>query len=335
MRGRAVVFEEPYGVAVQDRSVPAPEAGDLLVETRASAVSPGTERLIYRGEAPRDAPADETLPALDGELTYPLTYGYAAVGDVTAVGDGVDEAWLDRTVFAFNPHESHFTARPADVQCVPDDVTVAEATLLPNVETAVNLTLDAAPRIGERVVLFGAGLIGLLTTGLLSAFPLMSLVVVDPLANRRELALAFGADEAVEPDDVDAALPADADGADLVVEVSGDPRALDSAVATAGYDGRVLVGSWYGTKRTEIDLGTHFHRDRISVESSQVSTLAPSRRGRWSTDRRLDVAWEHLREMPLDRLDLAEYGVGEAPQAYERLDRSDPGAVGILFRYGP
>jgi 2-desacetyl-2-hydroxyethyl bacteriochlorophyllide A dehydrogenase len=334
MVGRAVVFEEPRSVAVRDRPVPTPDPGELLVRTRASAVSPGTERLIYRGDAPTGVAADETLPALDGDLSYPLTYGYAAVGDVVAVGADVGDDWMGETVFAFNPHESHFTASPDRVQRVPADVTVAEATLLPNVETAVNLVLDAAPRVGERVAVFGAGLIGLLALRLLAAFPLSSLVVADPLAARRERARAFGATAAVDPDDVADAFPDDGiAGADLVLEVSGDPRALDAAVDVVGYDGRVVVGSWYGTKRADVDLGTHFHRGRVKIESSQVSTLDPARRGRWTKPRRLSVAWDRLRDLPFDSLGLAEYDVAEAPQAYERLDGVDPDAVGILFRY--
>jgi 2-desacetyl-2-hydroxyethyl bacteriochlorophyllide A dehydrogenase len=334
MHGRAVVFEEPHDVAVRERSVPAPGPGELLVETRASAVSPGTERLIYRGEAPTGVAADETLPALDGNLTYPLTYGYAAVGDVVEAGDGVDDSWVGQTVFAFNPHESHFTARPANVQRVPPDVSVAEAALLPNVETAVNLVLDAAPRIGERVAVFGAGLIGLLTLSTLADFPLSSLVVADPLPARRDRAVEFGAEAAVPPDAVGERFDGDdVSGADLVLEVSGDPRALDAAVDTVGYDGRVVVGSWYGTKRADVDFGTHFHRGRVSIESSQVSTLDPPRRGRWTKDRRLAVAWDRLRELPFDRLGIAEYDVEDAPGAYEHLDHVDPDTVGILFRY--
>ena len=331
MEGRAVYFVAPERVEVRDRDVPAPGPEEVRVRTLTSAVSSGTERLVYRGEAPTDLAADESIAALDGDLSFPLRYGYAAVGEIEAVGDDVPDSRLGSRVFAFNPHESRFLASPSELIAIPDDVPDERAALLPTMETALNFVMDGRPLIGEHVVVFGQGVVGLVTTALLASFPLGSLTAVDCVAERRGIAEALGADEAVHPESLDAP----ADGADLTLELSGDPDALDDALSVTRYDGRVVVGSWYGTKPATLDLGGRFHRSRISVESSQVSTLAPSRRGRWSTDRRLDVAWEHLREMPLDRLDLAEYGVGEAPQAYERLDRADPGAVGILFRYGP
>ena len=184
---RALYFEAPGEVAV--RAEPRPSAGpdEVLVETVASGVSPGTELLVYEGDVPEEMAVDDTIDSLEGTFGYPVQYGYAAVGRVAAAGTNVDDDRIDELVFAFNPHESHFRATPEELQPVPDDIDAETATLFPTAETAVNFVLDARPRVGERVVVFGAGPIGLATTALLSTFPLESLTVVDPVAERRTL----------------------------------------------------------------------------------------------------------------------------------------------------
>ncbi|KTG10139.1 oxidoreductase [Haloprofundus marisrubri] len=345
MPARSVTFTAPYEVRVTESEIPMPDDDEVLVETEHSAISPGTELLIYRGEAPTELKADEAIAALDGSLDYPLRYGYAAVGTVTAAGDAVDDEWVGRRVFAFHPHESHFCATPADLHPVPDDCSAAAATLLPNVETAVNFAMDGRPMVGERVVVFGQGLVGLLTTAVLSSFPLAELVTVDGIADRRQLSQEFGADESVAPEEVgdrfDPSGPLEGetrgyadDGADLTFELSGNPAALDAAVAATGYDGRVVVGSWYGTKPATLDLGGRFHRSRIRLQNSQVSTLDPSLRGRWNSDRRLDVAWDRLAELDAERLLSHRVSVDDAERAYELLDSRSATSVGVLFTYG-
>jgi 2-desacetyl-2-hydroxyethyl bacteriochlorophyllide A dehydrogenase len=330
----ALYFVGPRDVSVEREPIVDPGPGEVLVSARRSAVSSGTELLIYRGEMPRDCAADATIDALEGDLTYPLKYGYATVGDVVACGADVDESWLGRTVFAFNPHESHFAAAPADLVPVPEDVSAETAALLPTAETATTLVLDGRPRVGERVVVFGAGMVGLLTTSVLSGFPLEELVVVEPVARRREMAARLGADETIPPERATAVGErGDPAGADLAYELSGSPAALDDAIDAVGYDGRIVVGSWYGQKRAEADLGGFFHRNRIDVSASQVSTLAPDLRGRWTKDRRLDVAWDRLREVEADRLVTDRVAFADAPAAYRLLDEGPANALQVMLVY--
>ncbi|MDZ5812462.1 zinc-binding alcohol dehydrogenase [Halorubrum sp. AD140] len=339
MTDAALYFTAPETVELRETSVGPPDADELLVETRASAISAGTELLVYRDQTPTDLPADETLDALDGDLSYPVRYGYAAVGVVREVGAAVDPAWVGRSVFAFVPHQTRFRATPESVVALPPGTAPATGALLPSVETATNLVLDAAPRLGERVVVFGAGVIGLCVTRLLAAFPLDSLVVVDPIERRRRLAAALGADQTTTPaalayddaggDDAGSAV----DGADLAVELSGQPSALDDAIRVVGYDARVVVGSWYGTKRAPLDLGGRFHRDRIDVVSSQVSTISPELRGRWDRDRRMDAALDRLDRIPADELITHRIPFERAPEAYELLDSSPDAAVQVILEY--
>lgn len=333
--GHAVEFAGPEHIEIVSADCPAPRQGEVVVETSVSAISAGTELLVYRGEVPQEAPADEMLPGIEGTLSYPIRYGYAAVGVVVDIGEGVDPWWLDRTVFGFNPHESHFRASPEDLVPIPESMNPDRAAFLAKIETAVNFVLDANPRMGERVAVFGQGVIGLLTTAMMSRSAAETVIAVEPIEERRQLAEAMGADRTVDPQREDTAreLQSAFGGVDIAVEVSGDPRTLESAVDATRYAGRVLVGSWYGTKRESIGLGIHFHRDRIRIESSQVSTIAPDLRGRWNRERRREVARSQLTEVPVDRLITHRIPVEEAERAYELLGDGPRGAVQVLLTY--
>ena len=334
MTDAALYFTAPETVEVRETTVGPPDDDELLVDARASAISAGTEMLVYRDQTPDDLPADETLDALDGDLSYPLRYGYAASGVVSAVGDDVDPDWVGRSVFAFAPHQTRFRVSPESVVALPPETTTAAGSLLPSVETATNVVLDAAPRLGERVVVFGAGVIGLCVTRLLAAFPLESLVVVDPIERRRALAAQLGADRTTTPAEVGASAASDAvDGFDLAVELSGQPSALDDAIGVVGYDARIVVGSWYGTKREPIDLGGRFHRDRIDIVSSQVSTISPALRGRWDRDRRMGAALDRLDWIPADELITHRIPFDRAPEAYELLDSGADAPIQVVFEY--
>ena len=331
---QALYFTAPGRVEVRSEPRPHPAGDELLVQTLYSAISPGTERLIYRGEFPAGLPADETIAALSGDLAYPLKYGYAAVGQVMAAGRLVDPAWLGRLVFAFNPHESHFVARPDTVQPLPAGADPPTAAMLPNMETAVSLAMDGQPVIGERVAVVGQGVVGLLLTSLLAQMPLADLVSFDIYPRRRALALASGATACWPPDEAVTALwarwPA---GADLVYEVSGSPAGLDLAIQLAGFAGRVIIGSWYGRKRANLDLGGTFHRRHQQLISSQVSQLAPRWRGRWTHARRLELAWAMLARTRPGALITHRLPLAQAATAYHLLDEAPDEALQIVLQY--
>lgn len=332
---REVRFTAPHEIAVRERPVPEPGPGEVRVRTELSAVSPGTELLVYRGEAPSDMAVDAAIDAHGGSLAFPLSYGYAAVGRVTAAGDEVADRWIDRRVFAFREHASHFTAEPDALVPVPDERSTTEAAFLANAECAVNFAMDGRPMVGERAAVFGQGVVGLLTTAMLARHPLARLVAVEPREPRRKMARRLGADEAVDPSATDPgeALRADGEGTDLAYELSGDPDALDAAIDAMAFDARLVVGSWYGTKRAELDLGSRFHRNRGELVSSQVSTIDPRHRGRWSKDRRLEVAWDHLDALDPAALVTHRLPVERAGRAYELLDERPDEALQVLLTY--
>lgn len=344
-----VTFTAPRTVTVETGPLPEPTADQVRVRTTRSGISPGTERLVYRGEAPDQLAADAALEALGGGLAFPLSYGYCAVGVVDAVGDTVDPAWKGRRVFAFQPHASAFVAAPDALIPLPDAVSDDDAVFLPNMETAVNLVMDARPLVGETAVVIGQGIVGLLATALLARFPLGALYTTDLHPMRREWSERLGATRSFDPsadadalpdalgithpDATDAGQEEAYEGADVVLEVSGAPQVLNDAVACAGFDSRIVVGSWYGTKQAPVDLGGRFHRARIDIVSSQVSTVAPALRGRWSKARRMDTVLDLLPDLAPHRLITDRAPVTDAPALYRRLDTAPNAVLQPVFTY--
>jgi len=337
MKTQRLYFTAPHQVAILDEDLPSLGARALRIQSLCSAISPGTERLVYRGEFPTDIPIDDSLSALQGEFVYPFRYGYAVVGKVIETGKGVEPGWKDRIVFAFHPHASIITATIDEVLAVPPDISPDKAVFLPNVETALSLVMDGRPMIGEEVVLFGQGVVGLLTTFLLAQHPLQRLITLDSYAKRREVSLKFGAQFSLPAqgseiqENLKELLP---HGADLVYELSGSPEALESAIEICGFAGRVVVGSWYGNKRASLYLGGRFHRQRITVLSSQVSHINPMLSGRWDKKRRFQLAWEMLRKIETTQLITHRIPFAEAAYAYQVLDRQPEESIQILLTYG-
>ncbi len=340
MRQHRLEFSEPGRVVIKAGPAPRPAAGQVLVRTQYSAISPGTEMLVYRGQWPEGVPVDATIDSLAGSFAYPLAYGYCAVGRVIAQGTGVAGHWLHRRVFAFQPHQDLFCAETAALHPVPDDLDDETALFLPSMETAVNLLLDGGPLIGERVLVIGQGIIGLLTTALLSRFPLTALVTVDAYPLRREASIRLGSSACLDPEGPDlitrlGGVPGRGGENDLVYELSGNPAGLNTALSLTRFNGRVVVGSWYGSKKVSLDLGSFFHRGRIALISSQVSSLAPELTGRWQNSRRLQLAWDMLRLVQPSACITHRFPLTDAPLAYALIDRSPGETIQVILDHEP
>jgi 2-desacetyl-2-hydroxyethyl bacteriochlorophyllide A dehydrogenase len=338
MKRQALYFTAPERVEIREEEIPAPGAGQVLVQTQRTAISAGTEMLVYRGLIPEDMVIDESIAALGGSFRYPLKYGYCSVGTVTSAGGEVDPVWVGRTVFAFQPHQTHFLAAPSDLMPLPVGTGSETAVFLPNMETALNLVMDGRPMVGETVAVFGLGIVGLLVTSLLAQHPLGALAAWDRYPNRREEAQKLGADLALEPADAQPARDllqqrGSADGFDLLFELSGAPAALDQALSLAGFAARVVIGSWYGRKPVALDLGGRFHRSRIRMIASQVSTLAPDLSGRWTKARRLAVAWEALQAIRPSRWITQRIPFSQAASAYELIAGHPEQTMQVVLTY--
>ena len=329
---KSVYFVRPYQVEVRCEPLPEPGVNQVVVQTAVSAISAGTELLFYRGQVPAGMSVDASIKGMSESVQYPLTYGYCNAGKVIATGSNVDPAWLNRRVFAFHPHTSAFVAEPATLLPIPDSLSYEQSVFLPNMETAINFVMDARPLVGERVLIFGLGVVGLLTLHLLRQFPLGQLIATDVYAKRKAIAAAWGIDALFAPEEANHYQDFDPD---LILELSSNPAALTSAIQLAGYGTRILVGSWYGDKIASLPLGGKFHRNRLQIISSQVSTLDGQFSNRWTKARRLESAWSHLHTLPTNDLITHRLPISAASDAYHLLDTQPDQALQILLTYEP
>ena len=274
---------------LREEPLPGPRPGEVRVSTQYSAVSRGTECLVFRGEIPVSEHARMRAPFQCGEFPGPLKYGYASVGRVEAG----DPALAGRLVFCLHPHQDHYVVPATAVHPIPDGVPPARAVLAANMETAINGTWDAAPLIGERIAVVGAGVVGLLVAALAARIPGCRVEVIDLDEDRHPIANAFGATFAT---------PSRArSGNDRVFHCSGDPAGLDTALRIAGREATVIEMSWFGTRQVPLALGEAFHSQRLTLRSSQVGQLPAVQTPRWNAQRRLGLALALLAD---DRFDL-------------------------------
>jgi 2-desacetyl-2-hydroxyethyl bacteriochlorophyllide A dehydrogenase len=336
MKRHTVFFTAPGKVEVREEILPPLGDNEVRVETVCSAISAGTEMLLYRGRFPRDLEADAAIAGLRGRWEYPLAYGYACVGRVKGIGASVDREWEGQLVFAFQPHTTHFIATPESLFPIPRSLSPESACFLPNMETAVNLVQDGAPILGERVLVSGQGVVGLLTASLLNEFPLETLVTTDCHAIRRDASHQHNATISLNPDGEQyrACLSDSApNGFDLVYELSGNPLALNDAIQHTRFSGRVVIGSWYGEKESPLTLGSAFHRSRIRLISSQVSTIAPELSARWDKSRRFEVAWQALERIQPQKWITHRFPIDQASEAYRLLDERPQETIQVLLTY--
>ena len=183
-------------------------------------------------------------------------------------------------------------------------------------ETAVNAMWDARPTAGDRIVVIGAGVVGLLIGWLSRQVPGAHVIMVDVNPARALAASALGLD-------LTTSTPANAE-ADLVFHASGNPDGLLVALAVAGVEGRIVDLSWYGTRTVPLPLGESFHSRRLSIVSSQVGRIPANRAARWTFARRMRLALDLLRDPCLDVLITGESEFEDLPEVMARLS-SDPG----------
>jgi 2-desacetyl-2-hydroxyethyl bacteriochlorophyllide A dehydrogenase len=312
---RALFHTAPRRVQIREMPTPQAGAGEVVVTTLFSGISGGTERLIYRGEFPEGLALDDTIDALGGAFRYPFPYGYACVGEVKDP---------DRLVFAFQPHQDVFTARPEDLIALPA-VDPASATLFPLVETALQVALDAGTGYRDRVIVLGAGVLGLLTAVLLQRSGQRP-VCAEPLAWRRELATSLGV-TAVMPEELAK------EEVPLVIDASGNPDAPGLALDMLAHEGTLLVASWFGQKPVVLPLGGAFHRRRLTIRSTQVSTIPARLSARWTVSRRRLAAAELLPELPLAQLSTHVFPFSRAAEAFRAVDEGTPGLMHAVLDY--
>jgi len=304
---RAFWIREPGRGEIRPVRLPEPGPGEVLVRTLCSGVSRGTEALVFRGGVPKTQYDAMRAPFQEGDFPGPVKYGYLNVG---VVERGPDEL-CGRTVFCLFPHQTAYVV-PADaVTVVPDEVPPEPAVLAGTVETAVNALWDAAPLVGDRITVVGAGMVGCCVARLVGGMPGAQVTLVDVDETRADTATALG---------VDFALPEDAvGGQDLVMHASATSTGLQLSLDLLAADGTVFDLSWYGDRPVQLSLGGAFHSGRLGIRASQVGVVAAARRGRRTTAERRALALDLLRDPAFDALLTGASRFDELPEVMARL----------------
>jgi 2-desacetyl-2-hydroxyethyl bacteriochlorophyllide A dehydrogenase len=330
-----VWFPRAHAVELRQEELPDLGPEDILVQSLASAISHGTEMLVYRGQVSADLELD--LPTLRGSFDFPIKYGYASVGRVAAVGSAVARPRVGACVFVHHPHQSTLVVPARMAVELPEGVDPKLGVFLANLETAINVLLDAAPRFGERVAVFGQGVVGLLLTQLVRRVGVDRLIAIEPVSCRAELAKRLGAH--VVLDGLEGVAPrvrelTEGVGVDLAIEASGNGAALRMAMDCVAFQGTVVVCSWYGTKLVPLSLGESFHRRRLRMVASQVSNIDPALQPRWTRERRLALAVRLLAELELAPLISHCLPLERAAEAYQLIDEHPEDTVQVVLTYG-
>lgn len=326
-----IEFTGPNEVAFVPKQRKELKPDEVRIQSLASLISSGTELKVFSGSFD-DADLDVNIKSMEGQrMGYPLAYGYSLVGRIVECGENVDGGQLNgRLVFAFSAHASEVVLQASAVHVIPEGIDPLDAIFMPSLETALSIVHDAHPRLGEKIVVYGQGLIGLLVTSLLSslALDLQSpiLTTVDTLPERLALSALLGSQQALLPNRVGAC-----GEFDVSIEVSGNYRALQTAIDYTKNGGRVIVASWYGNENVSLKLGIDFHRSHKTIKTSQVSELPAELRASWTKQRRFDLVWDILKDIRPSRLLTRRAAPHEAKDAYEELSRGEQVSVAFVY----
>jgi NADPH:quinone reductase-like Zn-dependent oxidoreductase len=322
---RTLWVEAPRVLGLRETDLAAPGAGEARVAALWSAISRGTERLVFEGRVPVSQAQSMRAPFQRGDFPFPVAYGYCAVGRVEA---GPAD-WLDRIVFCLHPHQDRFNLSVEALRPVPENIPARRATLAANMETALNALWDSGAGPGDRIVVIGAGVLGLLTAALAAQLPGAQVIVVDSQMAREKIAVLLGAqfchsDSFAEKTSVDA---------DIVFHASASSAGLALALGCAGLEAKIVEMSWHGDAPVSVPLGGAFHSKRLRLISSQVGHVSPSRRPRWSFSRRLDMALALLGDPRFDALITEEVAFEEFPAQALRIFSPDAPGLATVLRY--
>jgi threonine dehydrogenase-like Zn-dependent dehydrogenase len=318
---RAFWIAEPGRGEIRSQTLPPPSPGDVVVGALYSAISRGTETLVFQGRVPPSEATRMRAPFQEGDFPGPVKYGYASVGRIER---GPREL-VGQHAFVLYPHQTKYVVSADAIHVVPASVPPARAVLAANLETAVNGVWDAGIKPGDRVVVIGGGAVGCLAAWLAAKIPGCEVELVDVNPGRAAVARALG---------FSFAGPMAAHGdADAVIHASGSADGLATALLVAGFEATIVEMSWYGDKEVPVLLGGAFHARRLTVKSSQVGHVAASQRARWDRRRRMDFALSLLAHDELDVLFTGESPFDDLPSTMARLASSPGEAICHRIRY--
>lgn len=286
----ALWYAAPKVAEIRSAQLDALAANHCRIETLYSAISRGTESLVFNGEVPTSEYARMATPLMAGQFPFPVAYGYCNVGRVI---EG-PAAWLQKTVFCLGPHQTLFDAPMSMLAEVPTKVPAERAVLAANMETALNAVWTGKPGPADHIAIVGGGVVGLLVAYLCSQLPGADVVLVDPLKARETTCKALGIRYAPNTQSLR--------GCDVVFHASGHPAGLQDALTIAGNEASVVELSWYGSRAVTVELGGAFHSQQLRLQSCQVGHIEQTHQPRWSYNRRVLAALDLLSDDRLDAL---------------------------------
>lgn len=330
---RALWYAKQGVAELRPQQLPVPTPDQVRVKSLFSGISRGTERLIFSGQVGPSEYERMRAPLQDGSFPFPVKYGYCAVGTV----DIGPSALQGKTVFCLHPHQDVFNAPVGMVVPVPEGIPAKRATLAANAETALNALWDSGAGPGDRIVVVGGGIVGLMVASIAARLPGAEVSVVDVDPARRGLVEELGAQFA-RADEVRAAIAAASGSApyldaDVVFHTSVNEAGLNLAIDCAGMEGTVVELSWYGDKPVKVSLGGPFHSRRLRLVSSQVGQVSPGRRPRWSYGRRMSTALRLLDSAALDGLVAEEIAFDDTPQRMPEILGAGATGLAPVIRY--
>jgi len=291
--------------------IPSPADTELRIRTLYTGISRGTETLVFAGRVPEDEHDRMRAPFQSGDFSFPVKYGYINVGTVEQGPHHLQ----GKTVFCLFPHQTLFNVPIESVTVLPAQLPPERAVLAANMETAINALWDAQPRVGDRISVVGAGVLGSLIAYLAARIVACEVQLIDVNPERAQIAKALGI-EFAQPEQAQR-------NQDLVIHTSATEQGLNLALALAGFEATVLELSWYGNRPVSINLGSAFHSQRLNLKSSQVGHVASSQRPRWDYQRRLQLALSRLKDPCLDVLISGESHFSQLPETLQWLSSSD------------
>lgn len=304
-------------------SLPAPE-GYSLIETWVSGISPGTERLVGLGNVPPECWGVMDCPFMAGSFELPVKYGYCLVGRA------LNGAYLDQWVFTMHPHQDYAIVPENRLLPLPEYLPPLRATLIPNLETALNAIWDSEYQPPEPVAIVGGGIVGVLIAFLLKTAWGHPPVIIELDKQRRQQLKSLPWEFPVMAPD---ASPREAFS--LCFHTSGQGSGLQTALDSVGFEGRIVEASWFGDRPVSLHLGGGFHFQRKQILSSQVSTIAKPKREHLTHRQRLEQVLEHLQDPWLDGLISSPIAFDNLPLFMQQLYHKNPDGFSFAIIYPP
>ncbi|WP_280426657.1 zinc-dependent alcohol dehydrogenase [Nocardia carnea] len=331
MTASAVWFSAPRTAELRPAETLPPGRGQIQVKSICAAISAGSEMNLYKGEG--DLPSLDQFPTAEGQLPFPVKFGYQEVGAVEAVGEdaGFD---IGERVFCFHPHQTRFTLDSRLVWRIPPEVEPSRAAFAGLFGVALNACITTPPLTGDCVVVSGLGVIGTFAA-YIARLTASKLVLIEPSSSRRTRSAWIGADAVVDPSEAAAAVQelSNGRGADLCIEASGAPAALQLAIELTGIEGTVTVASWYGSRPVPLALSREFHLRRQKIVSTGP-TVPAHLTARWDRTRMREVSFDHLGRINVDNHIITHrVPFEQAPEAYALLDDPQANSLGVLLEH--